>query len=306
MFQPDPTGVPPTADADAASSLAEDSVHEADKGEEALDTNVFETQSVHEVTEAPVDVTALQLAIIPGGGGTHGGGAQPSTYAGQRLVQAPYSQREDVRGFGIYIGNWSGRRKQQIVNDHIAADLIVRNPAQVLLAQEVDERFIEALRHPAESQEAQTAPHAVVGQGTPAVAGQGRNYNDRPVNMREWHVAAGTEGTGSAATSLIVAARSTRAKSSTVVEWNKLFHREYKKGGRTHFAYSRVLTAQVEWHEAMHGRMATQVANVHFHHLAAKKEHRVVVREDSRSTKKNNRSKRHEKNKKVNNNTEMK
>ena len=49
-----------------------------------------------------------------------------------------------------------------------------------------------------------------------------------------------------------------------MVEYNKLFHREYKKSGRTKLAYSRILCRAVEWHKEMHGMTGVVIANVHF------------------------------------------
>ena len=170
------------------------------------------------------------------------------------------------------MGNWSGRRKLQLVNDHIAADLVVRNPAQILLAQEVDNKFIETLQDPMNSSEAQSTPMEVAGQDTPAVAGMGANYRDRAVNFTPWHVAVDPNDDGRQAASLIVAARSSRAKASTVVEINCMLHREYTRRGKKHMTYSRLLVAQVEWLTPMHGQDAVQILNVHFHHMAAKKD----------------------------------
>ena len=285
------------AAADDHSSLAEDS--EYDDSEMKEDSGLVETNEVSEVNEAPVDVNAPP-GLADGGGAAassgDGGGAAASSgeggaaaassgeggaaaatravYTGGRLVLMPYLEREDVGTYGIYVGNWSGRRKLQIVNDHLGADLIARNAAQVLIAQEVDPMFIAALRDPERSREAKSAPHPVAGEDTPTVVGdgQGRNYNERFVNLTPWHVAVGTEGTSSEASTLIVAARSSVAKSSTVVEWRKLFHCMYQKKGKKHLAYSRILCAQVEWRSPVHGYRATQFLNLHFHNLVAKKE----------------------------------
>ena len=247
------------ASEDDNSSLAEDTEYE--RSDLLEDSGRCETQEVREVQKAPVD--------------THGRGAAFSgVYSGGRRVQSPYSERQDVGGFGIYVGNWSGRRKMQLINDHLGADLIARNAAQILIAQEVDPKFIASLREPGSSREATSAPQKVAGQDTPAVVGyrQGRHFHERPVNLSPWHVAEASEGSGSEASTLIIAARSSLAKSSTVVEWQKLFHCDYKRNGKTHLAYSRILCAQVVWNAPMHGREAVQILNVHFHNLVAKKE----------------------------------
>ena len=243
-----------------ASSLDEDSEHEG-RDELVPDSGHCETQEVREVRVAPLD--------------THGcGGASSSgVWCRGRMVQSPHAQRDDVGCYGVYVGNWSGRRKLAVINDHIGADLIARNPAQILIAQEVDPRFIAALRDPGSSSEAQSAPHWVEGQDTPTVVGdgKGRNYAERPRNLKQWHVAEGSEGDGSEASTLIVAARSPLAKSSTVVEWQKMFHCRYKNRGREHKSYSRILVAQVEWAAPMWGLRNVQILNLHCHNMVAKK-----------------------------------
>ena len=183
-----------------------------------------------------------------------------------RRVQNPYKDREDIGSYGIYVGNWSGRRKKQVVNDHIAADLVARNPAQILLAQEVDPEFVETLLRPAESEAANSAPHPVSEEITPTVVGN--SFDQRYVNMTPWHVAVQGKDEGS----LIIAARSSRAESCWAVEKAHLFHREYKKKGKTRMVYSDILVAQVKWHKPMHGEYTLQILNVHFHHLVAKQD----------------------------------
>ena len=79
------------------------------------------------------------------------------------------------------------------------------------------------------------------------------------------------------ANAVIVAARTTRARISTVVEDDNMFHREYMRNGETHLSYSRLVVGQVAWHKPMHGREATQFACVHFHHSVANKGPSLVV-----------------------------
>ena len=70
---------------------------------------------------------------------------------------------------------------------------------------------------------------------------------------------------------LIVAARGSLAKSSTVVEKRILFHEVYKKpNGKLGKAFTRLLVAQVDWHAPMAGKSTLRVLNVHLHHLVAK------------------------------------
>ena len=126
--------------------------------------------------------------------------------------------------------------------------------------QEVDPEFVRVLQDPRASDEAASAPRQ-----TPAVAG----YQQRPTNFEPWWVAVSDEDDTAA---LIVAVRSTRASASTVVESEYMYHRDYTRKQKTHHAYSRLLTAQIVWLTHMNGVRSTQILNVHFHHLAAKKD----------------------------------
>ena len=197
-------GPRPEVDPDETSSLAEDSLHEEYDWKE--DTNVFETQEV--VIENPMPV-CIHIRGAP----------RDQCAAGRKVVDA-YLDRMDVGCYGIYVGSWSGRCKLQVVSDHIAADVCVRNPAQVLIAQEVDWRFIETLSNPAGSEEASSRPHTVNIRYSPTAVGtdNSADYEKRYANLKPWHVATGEEGWGSEATTLIIAAHSEKAKSSTMVE----------------------------------------------------------------------------------------
>ena len=100
-------------------------------------------------------------------------------------------------------------------NDHIASDIIARNPAAILMASEVDHDFICSLKSPWVCPRANSEP-------VPVVWGE-----EHEPNMREWHVAA-TEDTreeNPGAHTLIVAARGSLAKSFTVVEKKIVEHR---------------------------------------------------------------------------------
>ena len=248
------------------SSLDEDSEYER---REMWPDSLGETQEIREVNNAPLDCNAPPVTD------THacGGASSSGVWCRGRLVHNPFPERDDVGRYGVYIGNWSGRRKLAVINNHIAADLIARNPAQILIAQEVDQQFIKALRDPESSQEAKSEPHWVEGQDTPTVVGEGkgRNYAERPLNLKQWHVAAGSEGDGSDASTLIVAARSPLAKSCTVLEWQKMFHQRYRNRGKERKSYSRILVAQVEWAKPMWGLKNVQMLNLHCHNMVAKK-----------------------------------
>ena len=55
-----------------------------------------------------------------------------------RRVRCPYVQRTDIGSFGLYVGSWGGPSRSNLIEQHLYHDLILRNPAQVLVAQEVD------------------------------------------------------------------------------------------------------------------------------------------------------------------------
>ena len=241
------------------SSAAEDSEYEP--SDLRPDSGLRETQEIRIVKKPPIPIRG-------------GGAASSGVFCGAREVLAPYLQRDDVGSVGVYIGNWSGRRKKQVINDHIAADLIARNAAQIMMAQEVDKQFIQALLDPSSSAEAQSAPARIEGQTSPTIVGkgQGSTYAERPVNLEPWCVALhAAEGDESDASTLVTAARSTFAVSSTAVEWHKMYHNSYKRHGKSHLCYSRMLTAQIEFRNKVHGRSHLQFLNVHFHHMVAKK-----------------------------------
>ena len=117
-----------------------------------------------------------------------------------------------------------------------------------------------------------SAPHAVRGQTTPAVAGSSQNYVDREVNMTPWHVAASAGEDSEDSMSLIVAARSSRATACVVLQRTKMFHREYTRQRKVRLTFSRLLCAQVVWERPIHGCGELKILNVHFHHLVAKKD----------------------------------
>ena len=73
---------------------------------------------------------------------------EPVTTSMGRRVWVPNRERDDIGAYGLYVGNWSGRRKHETMNLHIKADLIARSPAQVLMACEVDEAFTQELQNP--------------------------------------------------------------------------------------------------------------------------------------------------------------
>ena len=66
-----------------------------------------------------------------------------------RFVHTPHGSRDDIGSFGVYQGNWGGRRKSVSLRNHIIDDIVVKNPAHILCAQEEDKEFIRALKDPA-------------------------------------------------------------------------------------------------------------------------------------------------------------
>jgi hypothetical protein len=126
--------------------------------------------------------------------------------SGGRRVAKPLNSRTDIGSYGLYQGNWSGRRRYLNVRQHIMHDLILRNPAQVLCAQEVDLEFFQALHSPWDYIE-EKSPDM-----TSAVA------EARAANWGSWLVIRGTEGDEedekgkTQSRSCLVAVRSSRAQ----------------------------------------------------------------------------------------------
>ena len=109
MFVPGALGSPREVDPAETSSLDNDSQHDPARA----DDGAFETQSVHEIHDPPNP--------IRGSGGR-------GVFSGGREVQAPYLERSDIGSYGIYVGNWSGRRRERAINEHIASYLAVLHP----------------------------------------------------------------------------------------------------------------------------------------------------------------------------------
>ena len=205
----------PVVSAEETSSLENDSQHDPEKDSQL---GAFETQSVHSIHDAPDPIRGC------GGSGVYSRG---------REVQEPYKERQDVGAWAVYVANWGGRRKERALNNHSASDLVARSPAQIVLAQEVDPKLIRTLEDPSASAEAKARPWRTAQASSPAVAGKGKPFEERAQDLTTWHVAAGDEGQGSNAKGLIIAAREGRATASTMVEHNKMFHREYRNTARS-------------------------------------------------------------------------
>ena len=220
----------------------------------------------------------------------------PTLGAGGRVVRVPCRERDDSGTFGLYCGNWGGHRKMVAAQQHLFQDLIGRNPAQVLAAQEVDPKFARALSH----------PQRFMMENWHAMSEQ---LARRLCNNEHWHVIRGTEGDESEIThglgggfrpgfaaeqdfhythgrgelqdywftptnskSCMIAARSTIAEAVNVLQWTKQFDGTYKKNGVIKNKYSRLLVAEVIWKQAMAGTRRVVIANVHFHHKTAKQD----------------------------------
>ena len=188
--------------------------------------------------------------------------------SGGRRVAVPQNSRTDIGSFGFYQGNWSGRRRAHHLRQHIMQDLILRNPAQVLCAQEVDLEFVEALANPWEYVQYDRRP-----QITSAVA------EAREANWGEWLVIRGTEGDESEPTgwtqsrSCIIAVRTSRARELRQLEWHKQFNGFYKTGkGNKNRAYSRILCGEITWWRPVKNTMYYRPISAHLHSKVARRD----------------------------------
>ena len=185
-----------------------------------------------------------------------------------RFVHTPHGSRDDIGSFGVYQGNWGGRRKSVSLRNHIIDDIVVKNPAHILCAQEVDQEFIGVLQDPAIG--ATPIPKRVYRTKTDAAADVARSQNLK--NAVKWHVVYGDEGEGSGDKTCIIAVKESVAAEVELLEWRKIPDGRYKdKKKKWHPAESRILVARVWWKKPMHGKAATVVATAHMHRLTAKK-----------------------------------
>ena len=178
---------------------------------------------------------------------------------GGRIVRQPYLRRRDIGSFGLYVGNWGGRSRMDLVNTHLYHDLVLRNPAQVLAAQEVDEDFARLLWNPTSQRFGPLAPASTL--------------VEREAVADGWVVLRGDEGPGSEGKSLMIAARKSLCKEIRLRRWEKRFDAKYRaRAGKHSKAYTRLMVADVIWGKRMYGRWSTCIANVHLHHKTAKKD----------------------------------
>ena len=182
---------------------------------------------------------------------------------GGRIVKRPYLRRKDIGSFGLYAGNWGGRSRMDLVNTHLYHDLVLRNPAQVLVAQEVDEDFARLLEDPTSQRFGPVPPSSALA--------------ERDASGDHWLVLRGDEGPGSEGKSLLIAGRKSLCKELRLRRWEKRFDGKYRarggsNGKRESKAYTRFMVADVVWRKRMYGRWSTCIANVHLHHKTAKKD----------------------------------
>jgi len=182
---------------------------------------------------------------------------------GGRIVKRPYRRRNDIGSFGLYAGNWGGRSRMDLVNTHLYHDLVLRNPAQVLVAQEVDDDFAALLKDPKSRRFAPLPPSSALA--------------ERDASSDPWMVLRGDEGPGSDGKSLLIAGRKSLCKELQLRRWEKRFDAKYRarggsNGKRESKAYTRLMVANVIWNQRMYGRWSTCIANVHLHHKTAKKD----------------------------------
>jgi hypothetical protein len=184
---------------------------------------------------------------------------------------------------------------------HIEQDVAVNNPCQIILAQEVDPRFIDLLSTTATKRHVPFP--AVAGAGSsssgPAVAGAGSSSSgptaagvasssstseaagvdssswmtvevkgglDDP--LAGWHVVCGEEE----GATCIVAGKRSMFKSITRLQWHLASGGTYKSKGRTRKAiqaWSRVLVAELEFWRPCAGFEKLRVASVHMHRMPA-------------------------------------
>ena len=183
-----------------------------------------------------------------------------------RTIHQPFRDRMDKGTFAVYQGNWSGRRKEQWLREHIYTDIVLECPASIVCAQEVDKDFVDVMRNPASGFSRARGKWVPKG-GAAAVAA----HQEALRASTPWHVACGDEGASSAGT-CVIAARASVATEVQLLEWRKIPDGQYKnKNKQWRPAESRILVARVVWKKPMHGEAATVVATVHMHRLTAKK-----------------------------------
>ena len=242
--------------------------------------------------------------------GSAGVTTRPATET--QAVHVIYPKHEDVQPpvvteeedtvetgeYGIYVGNWGGRRRLPAVRHHLVWDVIIKSPASVLMAQEADPEFAAALDDPAawmvkyRSQQAHQAPPALAGRAdnptpwlvvrgdegeaihcpaptligqssSPAVAGGSDPY--RPNYVQGWSTNL------SNSKSCLTAVRTTMARHLGILQWTKHFDGVYRKDGKERRAYTRLLVCEILWHRPQGGHSRCVVMNVHWHYKTARK-----------------------------------
>ena len=188
------------------------------------------------------------MDAAPPVGGSASGDVARGIYG--RVVREPYLARDDVGSYGLYVGNWGGNSSITVIRHHIWRDLILRCPAQILVAQEVTGQFARLLQNPEHLPRELTQPASAV--------------------VEPWKVVVGPDV--ETRSTLVVAGRSSLVAGIDLLAWRSIFDGDYRKGpGRRGHAYSRLLVAKVVWKKPMAGRAELIILNVHMHPQTAKK-----------------------------------
>ena len=143
-----------------------------------------------------------------------------------RQIHEPFKNRDDVGSFGVYQGIWNGRRKEAWLREHIAEDVVLQCPANILCAQDVRWEFIGVLRGPARGY--QKKPQWIPKADAAAVAARAQALR----NATPWHVCHGNEFGDK---TCIVAVKASVATEVQLLEWRKIPNGKYKdKNKRWH------------------------------------------------------------------------
>jgi hypothetical protein len=193
------------------------------------------------------------------------------------------------------------------LREHIAKDVAVTNPCQIILAQEVDAEFIQLLQSTETHRHVPILAVASAGSSSsgPVAAGVSSSSSSPAVagaDSDRWMIAGVTGGSGDPyagwhvvrgeeeGPTCIVAGKRSMFKSITRLEWHRTSGGAYKtksrktKGGRGGGedvdkpvkpdveAWSRILVAELEFWRPCAGFMKLRVASVHMHRMPAKRQ----------------------------------
>ena len=164
---------------------------------------------------------------------------------GGRIVKWPYRRRKDIGSFGLYAGNWGVRCR---------IDLVRRHPAQVLVAEEVDEDFARLLQDPTSQRLGPVPPSSALA--------------EREASGHHWMVLRGDEGPTSDGKSLRIAAKKSLCRELTLRRWEKRLDGKCRaRGGsaakRGIKPYTGLMVPAVIWNKRVYERWTACIANVH-------------------------------------------